>query len=85
MLTTNDSSLNRGGKALVTMSIDENALSLTAAKPGEVLRTRFFGPELNIFVDPSVQEASIGESIFMAKSALETLIQVTLVYFIQFG
>ena len=68
MLTTSDSSLNRGDEALVTMSIDEHALSLTAAN-----------------VDPGVQEASIGESIIMAKSALETLIHVTLVYFIQFG
>lgn len=38
MLTTNDLSLNRGDEALVTMSIDEHAISLTAAKHGEVLK-----------------------------------------------
>lgn len=38
MLTTNDSSLNQGDEALVTMSIDEHAISLTAAKHGEVLK-----------------------------------------------
>ena len=60
-------------------------LVLQLPDPAKSSRQRRFSPELNIFVDPGVQEASIGESIIMAKSALETLIEVTLVYFIQFG